>query len=139
MAASGILFAFSAVSYRGASLELGDGDAVLRTAVTLAAATTTQMIGMALWLYWRDRAQIAAVWASRRVSGFLGLTGMGGSFCWFLAFTLQNAAYVKALEQAELIFSTLASTLFFRETVTRREIAGMGLLALSILMLVFAI
>jgi drug/metabolite transporter (DMT)-like permease len=136
--ASGVLFAVSGVSYRGASLELG-ADPVLRAAITLAAVTTLQMIGMALWLAWRDRAQLRAVWASRRVSAWVGLTSMGGSFCWFLAFTLQNAAYVKALGQVELIFSLLASTLFFRESVAARELVGMALLALSILTLVLAI
>ncbi|MEM9550484.1 MAG: DMT family transporter [Pseudomonadota bacterium] len=136
---SGVLFAVSAVSYRGASLELGQGDAILRAATTLAAVTTTQMLGMVLWLAWRDRAQLAAVWASRKVSVWVGLTSMGGSFCWFLAFTLQNAAYVKALGQVELIFSLMASTLFFREEITGREIAGMGMLVLSILVLVLAI
>ncbi|MCV6584344.1 MAG: DMT family transporter [Marinibacterium sp.] len=141
---SGALFAVSAVSYRGASLELGLDPAlsdapVLRAAITLAAVTSLQMIGMGLWLAWRDRAQLAAVWASRRVSAWVGLTSLGGSFCWFLAFTLQNAAYVKALGQVELIFSLLASTFVFHERPTRRELAGMGLLALSILLLILAI
>jgi drug/metabolite transporter (DMT)-like permease len=64
---------------------------------------------------------------------------MGGSLCWFVAFALQTAAYVKALGQVELILSLLASVFFFRETITRREIAGMGLLVLSILGLVLVI
>ena len=64
---------------------------------------------------------------------------MGGSYCWFWAFTLQNAAYVKALGQVELLLSLLASVLFFRETITLRELLGMSLLMLSILALVLAI
>lgn len=137
--ASGVLFAIAAVTYRGASLELGDVPPVLRAAVTLAAVTSMQMIGMGVWLAWRDRAELRAVWKARQTAVFVGLTSMGGSFCWFLAFTLQNAAYVKALGQVELILSLMASVLFFRETVTRRELAGMGLLGLSILVLVLAI
>ncbi len=137
--ASGVLFAFSAVSYRGASLQLGDGEAVFRAAVTLTAVTAFQMLSMGLWLYLRDREELRAVWATRSTGVFVGLTSMGGSFCWFWAFTLQNAAYVKALGQVELIFSLLASTLFFRETVTRRELMGMALLGLSILALVLTI
>ncbi|MDP5215750.1 DMT family transporter [Ruegeria sp. 2205SS24-7] len=136
---SGILFAFSAVSYRGASLDLGDLDPAFRAGITLAAVTSLQMVGMALWLAWRDRAELRAVWDTRRTGIFVGLTSMAGSFCWFLAFTLQNAAYVKALGQVELAFSILASTLFFRERISRREIAGIGILALSILVLVLAI
>ncbi|MCE8507778.1 EamA family transporter [Ruegeria pomeroyi] len=136
---SGVLFAFSAVSYRAASLELGDLAPWFRALVTLAAVVSFQLVSMALWLWWRDRAQLAAVWATRNTAAFVGLTSLGGSFCWFLAFTLQNAAYVKALGQVELIFSLMASTLFFRERITGREIAGIGLLGLSILALVLAI
>ncbi|WP_170580683.1 DMT family transporter [Ruegeria arenilitoris] len=136
---SGVLFAFSAVSYRGASLQLGDGEAWFRALVTLAVVVSIQFLLMALWLVWRDRAELRAVWDTRRTGVFVGLTSLGGSFCWFWAFSLQNAAYVKALGQVELIFSLMASVLVFRETVTRREIMGMVLLGLSILILVGAI
>lgn len=136
---SGVLFAISAVSYRGGSLQLGDLEPALRAAVTLACVTSVQMIGMGLWLAWRDRAELRAVWAARGTGIFVGLTSMGGSFCWFLAFTLQNAAYVKALGQVELVLSLLASTLVFREKISGREIAGIALLGLSILALVLAI
>lgn len=136
---SGVLFAFSSVGYRGASLELGDIDAWFRALITLAFVVTFQFISMGLWLLWRDRAELVAVWQTRSTGVFVGLTSLCGSFCWFFAFTLQNAAYVKALGQVELIFSLLASILFFHETITRREIAGMTLLGVSILALVLAI
>lgn len=136
---SGVLFAFSAVFYRAATLELGGLEPALRAAVTLAVVVSMQTLGMGGWLLWRDRAELRAVWAARRIAVFVGLFSMGGSFCWFLAFTLQNAAYVKALGQVELILSLLASTLFFRETITRREVAGIALLGASIVALVLAI
>ncbi|AVO37025.1 EamA family transporter [Pukyongiella litopenaei] len=136
---SGVLFAVSAVSYRGASLQLGDLEPAFRAGVTLAAVVTFQMLSMGLWLAWRDRAELAAVWATRRTAVFVGLTSLCGSFCWFWAFTLQNAAYVKALGQVELVLSLLASLLFFRERVSAREIGGMALLGLSILLLVLTI
>jgi drug/metabolite transporter (DMT)-like permease len=136
---SGALFAVSGVAYRAASLELGDLEPVLRAAITLAAVTSAQMIGMALWLAWRDRAELVAVWQARRVAIWVGLFSMGGSFCWFIAFTLQTVAYVKALGQVELILSMLASVLFFRERISRREMAGIALLGASIVMLVLSI
>lgn len=136
---SGILFAFSAVGYRGASLELAEPDAALRAGVTLAVVVCLQTAMMLVWLVLRDRGEIARVWAARRVAVWVGLTSMGGSFCWFWAFTLQNAAYVKALGQVELLLSLLASVLFFKERVTARELFGMGLLILSIVALVIAI
>lgn len=137
--ASGVLFAISAVSYRGASLDVAEADPVLRAAVTLAAVVGMQTLMMLVWLRLREPGQIGAVWAARRVALWIGLMSMGGSLCWFIAFTLQNAAYVKALGQVELIMSVAASTLFFRERISGREWAGMAVLVCSILMLVLVI
>lgn len=137
--ASGILFAFSAVSYRGASLTLAADDPLLRAGVTLMAVVAMQTLVMVVWLALRERGEMGRVWRARRVAVWIGLTSMGGSLCWFIAFTLQNAAYVKALGQVELILSILASTLFFKEKITSREAIGMAILVASILLLILAI
>lgn len=135
--ASGFLFSISAVCYRGATLAVVDDDPLLRAAVTLAVVVIMQTLMMVAWLTLREPGEMRRVWGARRVAVWIGLTSMGGSFCWFVAFTLQNAAYVKALGQVELILSVAASTLFFREKITRREWAGMSVLVGSIVMLVF--
>ena len=134
--ASGFLFAISAVTYRGATLSVVTDDPLLRAAVTLGAVVLMQTLIMVVWLTLREPGQIAAVWRARRVALWIGLTSMGGSLCWFIAFTLQNAAYVKALGQVELILSVAASTLFFHEKITGREWGGMAVIVLSILMLI---
>ncbi|MFW8594876.1 EamA family transporter [Cribrihabitans neustonicus] len=136
---SGVLFAFSAVSYRGASLELGNLEPAFRAGITLAAVVVLQTAMMLVWLALRERGEITRVWRARKVALWVGLTSMGGSFCWFWAFTLQNAAYVKALGQVELVLSLMASVLFFKERITAREVAGIALLVLSILALVLAV
>ncbi len=134
--ASGLFFAISAVSYRGATTSLESGDTVLRAGVTLAIVTASQTLGMALWLARRERGQVARVLGAWRVAGLVGVTSMIGSFCWFTAFSLQNAAYVNAVGQVELIFSLAASALFFREKITGREVLGMALLAAGVLVLI---
>ena len=136
---SGILFGFSAVGYRGASLGLEGGNVALRAGFTLAVVTASQSTAMALWLFVRDRAEILAVFAAWRVAALVGITSMIGSFLWFVAFTLQNAAYVKAVGQVELVFSVIASVLFFHEKITGRELAGIAMLLVSILALVLTI
>jgi drug/metabolite transporter (DMT)-like permease len=136
---SGVFFAISGVCYRGASLEIASADPLLRAGVTLSAVTMMQMLGMALWLSLREVGQISAVWRARSVAGWIGLTSMAGSMCWFTAFTLQTTAYVNAVGQVELIFSLLASALFFRESISRREIIGIAVLGVSILMLILLI
>jgi drug/metabolite transporter (DMT)-like permease len=134
--ASGFLFAISAVTYRGATLAVFSDMPVLRAGVTLAAVVCMQAAIMAVYLRLREPGQMSAVWQARKVAVWIGLMSLGGSLCWFIAFTLQNAAYVKALGQVELILSVAASTLFFREKITGREWAGMAILVGSILMLV---
>ncbi|MBR9864491.1 MAG: DMT family transporter [Rhodobacteraceae bacterium] len=134
--ASGALFGVSAIGYRGASLSLGDSHFLLRSVYTLMCVTIFQSVIMSAWLYLREKGEIAKVLHHWRVTALVGLSGMIGSLGWFTAFTLQNAAYVKAVGQVELIFSFLASTLFFKETTTLRELAGIGFVVLSILVLV---
>ena len=136
---SGILFAVSGVCYRGASLQLPLEDPLARAGLTLACVTAMQLVGMAVWLRLREAGQMTAVWRARRVAVWIGLTSLLGSFCWFTAFTLQNVAYVNALGQVELIFSLMATVLFFRERVSLREWAGMAVLGASILTLVLVI
>ena len=98
-----------------------------------------QMIGMACWLLLRQRQEIGKVFGAWRSASWIGLTSLAGSFCWFAAFTLQNAAYVNALGQVEMVLSLLASVLFFRETIHRREMLGMALLGVSLLTLILVI
>ncbi|WP_299843259.1 DMT family transporter [uncultured Roseovarius sp.] len=133
---SGAFFAVSAVGYRGATLEIASADPFLRASVALAIVTTCQVLGMAAWLAWREKGEITRVIAARRTAVWMGITGMAGSLCWFTAFTLQNAAYVFAVGQIEVIFSLMASVLFFREKIALRELLGIGLLSSSIIGLV---
>lgn len=134
--AAGALFGLSAIGYRAASLALPSGDTLLRAAVTLAAVTCFQTLVMLPWLRLREPGEISRVFARWRITVLVGVTGMLGSLGWFVAFTLQNAAYVRAVGQVELVFSALASWLVFRERAGGRELAGIGLLGVSIVLLV---
>ncbi len=133
---SGVLFACSGVGYRGASLSLETGDVFLRATLTLACVTTAQTIAMAIWLRLRDSGEITRVLAAWRTAGLVGVTSMIGSTCWFVAFTLQTVAYVKALGQIELLFSMALTVLFFKEKISARELQGGGLLIASVLVLI---
>jgi drug/metabolite transporter (DMT)-like permease len=136
---SGAIFAVSATSYRGASLSLGSGDFIIRAVFTLACVTVFQTVAMSLWLHFREPGEITRVLQSWRVTTLVGLTGVLGSLGWFMAFTLQNAAYVKALGQIELVFTFMASYLIFKERSTGREIFGISLVVISILLLILVI
>ena len=130
---SGALFAVSAVGYRGATLEIDSADPLMRAGLTLMAVTLMQAVALSLWLAWREPGQVALVIAARRVAVWIGLSGMAGSLCWFIAFTLQSAALVFAVGQVEVIFSFLASALIFGERLTRREGLGIALVTISVI------
>ncbi len=136
---AGLAFAISAVSYRGGVLALDTQDAFFRANLTLAVVTAFQTGVLALWLWAREHGQIAKVIASWRVAGVMGIMSLVGSLCWFTAFALQSAAYVKGLGQVELLFGAAASYFYYNERSTRREVAGIVILLLSILMLVLVI
>ena len=133
---SGVLFAVSAVTYRGATLEVGSSDALMRALVTIPCVTVSQTLALGLWIRGKEPGQITAVLGAWRTAVWMGLTGLGGSLGWFTAFTLMNAAYVFAVGQVEVIFSIVASVLFFGEKITRREGVGMFFIILSVVGLV---
>lgn len=133
---SGGFFGLSAVAYRGASLSLAEGSVLLRASATLAFVTTFQALAILGWLALRERGEVTRLLKAWRVAGLVGIAGMLGSLGWFTAFTLENAAHVRALGQVEVIFTLAVSILFFKERVTRREIAGVLLVAAGVVALV---
>jgi drug/metabolite transporter (DMT)-like permease len=133
--ASGAFFGISAVSYRAAALSLGGEGFLMQAAFTLACVTLFQTLVMAIYMRLREPGQLTAVWRSWRVSGLVGLSGMLASACWFTAMTIQNAAYVRALGQIELLFTFAAGHFFFRERSNGLELTGIGLVIAGILIL----
>ncbi|MFN3145546.1 MAG: EamA/RhaT family transporter [Paracoccaceae bacterium] len=132
----GAAFGLSAIGYRGAALDLADAPFYFRAAVTLAAVTAMQTAIMATLLRLREPGEIGRVLRAWRGTALVGVTGMLGSLGWFTAFTLQNAAYVRALGQIELVFGLLVAALVFRERISLREVAGMAALMAAIVILV---
>jgi drug/metabolite transporter (DMT)-like permease len=135
--ASGAFLGASSVFYRGATLALGDGPAILRAAFALAVATSIQVVVMGVWLAWREPGQITAVLRAWRVAALVGLAGVLASICWFTAFTIENAAHVRALGQIELVFTFIASHVFFKERTNATEVMGILAVIAGILLLIY--
>ncbi|MCH7865833.1 MAG: EamA family transporter, partial [Proteobacteria bacterium] len=136
--ACGAFLGASVVFYRGGALSLGGEGFIMQAAFTLAVSVVMQTVMMGAYLAVRERDQLKAVIVHWRPSLMVGVAGVLASVFWFSAFTLQNAAYVRALGQIELIFTMIASVVFFRERLIRQEIAGMVLVAGGIMILVLA-
>ena len=133
--ASGALFGLSAVSYRAASLALNGEGFLMQAAFTLACVTVFQTLVMSAYMRWREPGEITRSFRMWRVAAVVGVCGMIASACWFSAMTLQNAAYVRAVGQLELVFTFAASYLFFRERCTPLELTGMGMVIIGIVVL----
>lgn len=133
---SGLLFAISGVTYRGATLAVLSDDPFLRSSVALAMVTLFQTVVMAAWLQIKDPGQIAKVVKAWNRAGLIGIMSLFGSLSWFTAFTLQPAGLVKAVGQVELILSIMAGHLIFGERLSRRELVGIATIGLSVVVLV---
>jgi len=128
----------SVVFFRGAALALHHDSVVMAAGYTFAVSVVLQVIMMGVFIRWREPGQISAVLGHWRWAGPVGIAGALGSVCWFTAFTLQNAAYVRAVGQVELVFTFIASVVFFHEKVRALEILGILMVAGAILLLLLA-
>lgn len=135
---SGACYGVAAVCYRAASLSLERPDFLTAAAYTLAVVLAIQTAAMTLWLVWRSPADLRAALSTWKVSSVVGLAGALASMGWFTAMTIQNAAYVRALGQIELVFTFISSHFIFRERTNRLEFVGIALVAGGILLLLVA-
>ena len=133
--ASASLLGLSAVLYRGAALSMSGEEALLPAASTLLVALLIQTVLMSFYLVFFEKGEFLKVWKNRGTATLVGIASMLGSVGWFTAMTLQNAAYVRALGQVELIFTFLTSVLVFRERIAKSEIGGAVLIVGGVLIL----
>ncbi len=138
--ASGAFLGASVVFFRGAALSLGyDGGVAMAAAFTLAVSVVIQTALMGLFLAVKEPRTLKSVFVHWRWSLAAGVAGVLTSIAWFTAFTLQNAAYVRALGQVELVFTFIASVFLFRERTRPVEVLGILLVAAGILILLLGL
>ncbi|MFD3318222.1 EamA family transporter [Alteromonas macleodii] len=61
-----------------------------------------------------------------------------GSICWFTAMALQHVALVKTLGQLEVLLTLVLSHYWLKNAVTKREIAGLLLIGLAAILVMWA-
>ena len=83
----------------------------------------------------REPGQLTAVLKNWRWGGAVGVSGVVASIFWFIAMTMQNAAYVRAVGQIELVFTFIASYFIFKERTNRIELLGIGLIVAGIVII----
>ena len=134
---TGAAFGISAVSYRAASLSL-HSEFLISASYTLFVVLVIQTVAMTLWLLWREPAELVKTLKTWKLSSLVGLVGALASVGWFTAMTIENAAYVRALGQIELVFTFASSHFMFHEKTERQELFGIALVIGGLLLLLFA-
>ena len=135
---AGAAFALSAIGYRGAILSLHDPSYAMAATFTVAAGLVVQSILLTFYLVMRDRVVLTAIFAAWRPSMFAGFMGALASQFWFLAFALTTAANVRTLALVEVLFAQAISRFVFRQPVSRREGAGITMIVIGVVLLIWA-
>ncbi len=135
----GALFGVASVFIRQANLSLNFLDApVSQAVVTLTSVLMVQTIIGGVFVFLTRASQVKLIVENFNACVFIGLTSMLGSFGWFGAYALQNAAYVKTLGQIEFLFTLLLTWFYFNEKIERHEYLAMVLIAMSALLIVWS-
>ena len=134
---TGAGFGISAVCYRAASLSLHADGFLISASYTLVTVLIIQTVLMGLWLLWREPDQLVKTAKTWKVSSLVGISGAMASMGWFTAMTIENAAYVRALGQIELLFTFASSRFLFKEKTAPLELVGIGLVIGGLLLLLF--
>ena len=124
----------SVVFFRAASLSLNLDSYLLSASFTLFIVLVLQTVIMGVGLSIKDREEFRRVFIYWKPASLVGLFGALTSIGWFTAFTLQNATYVRALGQIELVFTFIATVFFFKEKITSLEYIGIVLIIASIVL-----
>ncbi len=132
--ACAFFFSLSYLTYREATQVIGDGSFVWRGAWTVLLAILMQTVIVGGWLVWHQPGVVGQIRPHWRLSGWIGAMSAVGSICWLTAFALQNASYVRAVGQIEVVFTLLVSWLYYRERITGLEFAGIILTVVGVLM-----
>ncbi|EDP65801.1 membrane protein [alpha proteobacterium BAL199] len=132
---SGLFFALASLFLRRASLSLGDPDFLTTASMTLVTVVSIQTVLLGGYILATRANELPTIGRAWKACLFVGLTSAIGSGGWFTAMTIERAAYVKAMGQIEFVFAIAVSTLIFRERSTARELVGMSLVAVGIIVL----
>ncbi len=128
----------SVVLFRAASLSLELDSFLVAASFTLLIVLILQIAIMGILIGIREPEQLTKVLVHWRPALLVGISGGLASIGWFSAFTLQNATYVRALGQIELIFTFAVTLLVFHEKVSTMEITGIVLITASIVLILLS-
>ena len=128
---SATFFAFAAIGFRSAVIDVASPSRVLSASVILVAGLAIQSAVLGLYLAAFDREGARAIIGAWRSSLFAGFMGALASQLWFIAFALSQAAPVRTLALIEVPMAQVVSLKMFREPPSLREGLGMSLIVIA--------
>lgn len=131
---SGLFFGFSLNAFRHATLAMDARHPIFAALACVAVAQTMQALALTLWLAARDRGALIALAKGWRQSLGAGFCGACASAGWFIALALCAAAPVRALGVVEAPMAAIAGRRFFRERLSRGQLAAGGAVLLGVVM-----
>ena len=134
----GTMFALSAIGFRGAILALQLPNFVLAATLTLVIGLVIQSVLLSAYLALRDMEVLRAILRAWKPSMLAGFMGALGSQFWFLAFAIATAASVRTLALVEVLMAQAVSKFIFKQPATPRELIGIVLVVIGVVLLVSA-
>jgi len=138
--AAGLLLAVVGFFLKAAIVELvilnpwvGTGRFVV-AAHTLFHVTWMEVLLLTTWLLYPRRGELALVSLHWRRMVLQGSFGFSASLGWFWAYSLTFVAYVKTVGQVESVAAVLYSLLIWKESEVSRQVPGMALTLLGIVL-----
>jgi drug/metabolite transporter (DMT)-like permease len=135
----GTMYALSAIGYRGAILSLQLPNFVVAATFTLAVGLVLQAALLSAYLALRDMEVLRAIMRAWKPSMLAGFMGAFASQFWFLAFAIATAASVRTLALVEVLMAQAVSKFIFKQPATPREVVGIVLVVIGVVLLVSGI
>jgi len=136
--AAAAAFALSAVGYRGAILAVPGVSFVTVASFTLVLGLFLQTLLLTIYLLARAPATLRAIMSLWKPSMLAGFTGALASQFWFLSFALTAAANVRTLALIEVLFAQGVSYYSFKQPISARELIGIAIILVGVVLLVSA-
>lgn len=132
--AVGLTYAMSYLFLREAMLVMPNGTFLWRAVWTLTVSTSMQLVFVSAWLVFKEPRWGTRLLPHWRLGLAMGTVSMLGSVCWFAASVLQNASYVAAVAQTQVVFAIAISWWWFKERIHPLELVGMIVIVAGVLL-----
>lgn len=136
--AAGGFFGIAAVFFKKAILTSGAANFLVASSTALVASLAIQTAILTLWLLATDRRVLVEIFRQWRPSISAGFLGAFASQCWFVGFATAPVAAVRTLGLVEIFFAQILSRGLMKERPTKRELVGIALLVVGVVLVLQA-